>query len=362
MDRGLIMAMGAEHTNPERLHKIVKTIELQKDRFHQCKATPSVYAELHGLYEPNMPEWCIYDRVQYIAEEKFDGFSYINSGGRFYSKRLSDAKDTKGQPIDKTGHIPHLALILKNVYEICGCDLHGELYIPGGISDDVSSIMGCNEDEAVRRQWSDANYKKLQYILIDIRSYNGKSLINEPYYIRRALLEYVYIKYIIPIDIHSFIQIAPVLPPDPVKLFKDIVSNGGEGLILKRTDAPYVPGKKPANNWVKAKRKITLDAVITGYNDGTGKNKSLFGSIEFGLYIGDELVKKGSTSSGLDDATRQAIAKDPDGHIGRVIEVEAIQQSRNSFRNAVFLRLRADGDKDPKECTPLNIRVKEDLI
>ena len=44
----------------------------------------------------------------------------------------------------------------------------------------------------------------------------------------------------------------------------------------------------------------------------------------------------------------------------QVFEIEAIQESAKSFRNAVFLRLR--DDKDWTECTPINIRVKENLI
>ena len=41
----------------------------------------------------------------------------------------------------------------------------------------------------------------------------------------------------------------------------------------------------------------------------------------------------------------------------QVFEIEAIQESVKSFRNAVFLRLR--DDKDASECTPINVRIKE---
>lgn len=44
----------------------------------------------------------------------------------------------------------------------------------------------------------------------------------------------------------------------------------------------------------------------------------------------------------------------------QVFEIEAIQESVKSFRNAVFLRLR--DDKDWTECKPINIRVKEDIL
>jgi len=277
---------------------------------------------------------------------------------------LSTAKETIGQPVDKTSHMIHLAAMLKHTHGICAHDLHGEIYMPGGISDDVSTILSCKEDEAIFRQWSDPSKPKLHYMLIDLRGYKGHTLIGEQYYIRRALLEYLYYKYIKPVDKNGFIHLAPILPPDPEKEFRRIVLSGGEGIIMKRTDALYIPGKKPANNWVKGKKKITLDAVITGFNDGTGKNKTLFGSFKFGLYVDGVLKQMGNTSSGLDDDLRQKIASDPDSYIGRVIEIEAIQESRNSFRNAVFVRLRDDGDKDPMECTNTfnNIRVKEDLL
>ena len=44
----------------------------------------------------------------------------------------------------------------------------------------------------------------------------------------------------------------------------------------------------------------------------------------------------------------------------QVFEIEAIQESVKSFRNAVFLRLR--DDKDHTECRPINIRIKETLV
>lgn len=50
-------------------------------------------------------------------------------------------------PVEKTDRIPHLAKIMKTVYDECGADLHGELYKVGGISDDVTNIMGCNADK-----------------------------------------------------------------------------------------------------------------------------------------------------------------------------------------------------------------------
>ena len=137
---------------------------------------------------------------------------------------------------------------------------------------------------------------------------------------------------------------------------------GGEGIIIKREDGLYIPGKKPANNWIKGKKKITHDVVMMGLNPGTGKNAGLFGSIKFGHMIDGKLVACGNCSSGLSDEMREFIYNNADELIAykQVFEIEAIQESVKSFRNAVFLRLR--NDKSWNECNPVNVRVKEELI
>ena len=199
-------------------------------------------------------------------------------------------------------------------------------------------------------------------MLIDIRAIHGKSLINEPHRIRRAILKWVYNKYIVPLDPHGYIRLTEELRGDPRDEFKRIVMSGGEGIIIKREDALYIPGKKPANNWIKGKKKITHDVVIMGLNPGTGKNAGLFGSIQFGHIIDAKLTKCGNCSSGLSDEMREYIYNNADELIEKkqVFEIEAIQESVRSFRNAVFLRLR--DDKGWWECVPESIRVKEDLL
>lgn len=363
----MILAQGAQHIDPPRLKQIIDLINSERREYAGEAITPkeiaarNQLADVYGLKDFRhsydvMPK--IYCHQGYVVEEKFDGYSYLNDASRFLSKRLSQAKGNEGMPVDKTDHVPHLAEILRKAALFMDMDLHGEIYVPGGISDDVTKILGCDEDEAQRRIQNNWDNRP-RYMLIDIRRYNGKILINEPWYIRRVLLEYVYRTYIAPYDVNGDIHVADILTGDPRDEFRRIVAAGGEGLILKRTDALYMPDKKPRDNWIKCKKKITLDVVITGFNDGTGKNKSLFGSIKFGIYIDGKLTECGNCSSGLNDTTRQMIAANPEQYIGTVMEIEAIQESVKSFRNAVFLRLR--DDKAATECTPDGITIKYDL-
>lgn len=368
------MAQSADHTNPDNLKRIVNRI-IEQNAISSSNLNNGIFNDILEICVHYAPDFAsvfalnnmIINCRDYSVEEKYDGFSYLNTNGRFFSKRLSDAVGSKGQPIEKTGHVPHISNILRIVNQMSGCDLHGELYIPGGISDNMTSIMGCTEDEAQRRQvviQETQGYDALpHYMLIDLRAINGKSLINEPHRVRRALLAYVYWKWIQPIDEHGFIMLTQDLYGDPREHFKRIVTHGGEGIIIKREDALYIPGKKPANNWIKGKKKVTHDVILLGINEnGTGKNAALFGSITFGHIIDGKIVKCGNCSSGISDDMRQYIYNNADGLIAmkQVFEIEAIQESVKSFRNPVFLRLR--DDKDWKECMPVNIRIKENLI
>ncbi len=63
--------------------------------------------------------------------------------------------------------------------------------------------------------------------------------------------------------------------------FNQNISQGLEGVVVKKPDAPYVPGKRNFN-WVKLKREEgghlddTIDCVILGYYSGHGK-RATFG-------------------------------------------------------------------------------------
>lgn len=79
-----------------------------------------------------------------------------------------------------------------------------------------------------------------------------------------------------------------------------------EGLMLKRADSAYVPGR-PKGLWWKWKRDpLTIDAVIMYAQRGHGKRSSFYSDYTFGLWREDEsgapeLVPVGKAYSGLTD-------------------------------------------------------------
>jgi DNA ligase-1 len=79
-----------------------------------------------------------------------------------------------------------------------------------------------------------------------------------------------------------------------------------EGLMLKRRDAPYVPGR-PKGLWWKWKRDpLTIDAVLMYAQRGHGKRSSFYSDYTFGLWREgegghDELVPVGKAYFGFTD-------------------------------------------------------------
>ena len=76
-----------------------------------------------------------------------------------------------------------------------------------------------------------------------------------------------------------------------------------EGLMLKRADSAYVPGR-PKGQWWKWKRDpLTIDAVVMYAQRGHGKRSSYYSDYTFGLWRDDgELVPVGKAYSGFTDA------------------------------------------------------------
>jgi DNA ligase-1 len=76
-----------------------------------------------------------------------------------------------------------------------------------------------------------------------------------------------------------------------------------EGLMLKRGDSPYLPGR-PKGQWWKWKRDpLTVDAVLMYAQRGHGKRSSYYSDYTFGLWRADgELVPVGKAYFGFTDA------------------------------------------------------------
>ena len=86
--------------------------------------------------------------------------------------------------------------------------------------------------------------------------------------------------------------------------FTDARARNNEGLMLKRPDSPYTPGRRGLS-WLKLKRPLdTLDVVVIGAEWGHGKRRGVLSDVTFAVRVDgtDELVPIGKAYTGLTDS------------------------------------------------------------
>jgi DNA ligase 1 len=132
----------------------------------------------------------------------------------------------------------------------------------------------------------------IRLFLFDVLYLNGESLLDLPHEQRRKKLLDI-------CDDKAIKKHQVIFPIEEEKIddaeqlehyFEQNISLGLEGLVVKRPDAVYQPGKRNFN-WIKLKRQEggsledTLDCVILGYYYGTGKRASFgIGALLVGVY------------------------------------------------------------------------------
>lgn len=298
----------------------------------------------------------------YVAEEKIDGCHYTTINNRFFSTHIST---TTGVPVEKSGQVAHLQEVL-NFLGMPQVILDGEIYLPNGKSNDVTSIIGCAADTAMALQTRTNEWA--QFRVFDIlRDEKGNWLMNEPWRVRREILERIGAKLE---TLTPYIQINKVVRRNKQQFLNDILNAGGEGIVLKYVDGIYQPGKRPMWNWMKVKTELDDDVVIMGFEAAermyTGKDFTTWpywengdpvtkfhamgwiGAIVFGKYVNGTLTRLG-TCSGMDEAQRKAFSDNPEAYIGRVMAIKAMEKTRDgAYRHPKFIKVHSD--KNPKEC------------
>ncbi len=95
------------------------------------------------------------------------------------------------------------------------------------------------------------------------------------------------------------------LTDDPERadqFFRDLVTAGHEGVVVKDPALPYAAGRR-GPGWVKVKPRHTLDLVVLAVEWGSGRRKGWLSNIHLGARDADtgELVMLGKTFKGMTD-------------------------------------------------------------
>lgn len=194
---------------------------------------------------------------EYFAEEKKDGALYQfcrTDKGNYLFGRTVSVKN--GLLTNKIDNVPHINSALSCLP--CGTVIVGEIYVPGGTSKNVTSIMGCLPAEAIKRQDKQG---KIKYYLHDMIFYNGEDMQSWGAEARYQKLVEAWNEF--HLEQFDFLRLAESFDTSIEERLSQILSAGGEGIVLKKKDAPYSEGKRPAWATIKCKQMDTIDLVCT---------------------------------------------------------------------------------------------------
>jgi bifunctional non-homologous end joining protein LigD len=278
------------------------------------------------------------DNTGWAFEIKWDGVRTILfvEGGRVRAQSRND--------LDVTASFPELA----EIGEFLGmttCVIDGEVVALG---DDGRPSFArlqqrmhvANEREARRRAAS----QPVTFVAFDLLYVDGHSLLVETYEERRARLESLHLSGPTFTTTESFRDV----PGQDV--LAAATSNGLEGIVGKRRDSPYLPGRR-SSDWIKVKSFRTQEAVIGGWTDGRGEREGSLGALLLGLPTDDGLRYIGKVGTGFNERSRKALLAELGRHATRKSPFASPPPARETA-NSHFVRPELVGEVAYGEWTP----------
>jgi DNA ligase-1 len=298
-------------------------------------------------------------------EYKYDGarvqIHKQNGKVQIYSRRLSNV----------TKSLPEIITIVEQNIQTQSAIIEGEV-----ISLDINGFPIAFQHlmrrfKRIRGIADMAKKIPLTLYLFDILYLNGESLIAKPYVERRKILAEI------AEEISLTNQMVTDQPLQAEIFLKEALAAGHEGLMAKKLDSPYTPGRR-GKRWLKIKTILDpLDLVITAAEYGYGRRKGWLS--DYYLAVRDpesgEFLELGKTFKGLTDAEiidltkrLKASAVSEDGHrvivIPKIVVAVAYNEIQQSprYKSQMALRFaritRIRDDKTPQEADTIQ-RVRE---
>ena len=215
----------------------------------------------------------------WLLERKFDGERCVarKAGG---DVRL---ESRTGKDLTATYPEVRAALAAQRAREFL---LDGEVVAYQGEQTSFSRLQQRLGTSAPSREQMDAY--PVVYCVFDLLEIDGEILTYRPLDERRARLTRA-------IRPSAALQISEAWRDNAQRRFDDACRSGWEGLIAKRADAPYAPGR--SKDWLKLKCVWEQEFVIGGYTDPTG-SRTDFGALLVGYHEDRQLRYAGKVGTG----------------------------------------------------------------
>jgi DNA ligase-1 len=304
-------------------------------------------------------------RCKSAFEYKYDGARvqiHIENGAvEIFSRRLTNVTES----------LPEIVEAVKNNIKAQSAIVEGEVVALDSAGYPIAFQHLMRRFKRTRGVTIMAKRIPLTLYLFDVLYLNGESLIPLPYLQRRQILA----QNVREISLSK--QIVTEKIEEAESFLKEAITAGHEGLMAKKLNSPYTPGRR-GKKWLKIKTVLEpLDLVITAAEYGYGRRKGWLS--DYYLSARDpqtcEFFSVGKTSKGLTDAeiikmTNQLKA-DAVGEDGNhvvvipkiVVEVAYNEIQRSSkYKSQMALRFaritRIRDDKTPQEADTID-KVKE---
>ena len=133
----------------------------------------------------------------------------------------------------------------------------------------------------------------IQYNVFDLLSLNGQTLYDLPLIQRKALLKELLG------ETGDVIKYSDHIEEKGTAFFEAAISKDLEGVMAKKADSLYYPGKR-TSEWLKIKGHKTADVIIAGFTAPAG-SRQYFGSLVLGIKDGNALKHVGQAGTGYND-------------------------------------------------------------
>ncbi len=231
----------------------------------------------------------------WLFEPKWDGFRAIVF--RDGDELLTQSRDLK--PLDR--YFPELAEPLKaNLPERCVID--GEVVIETNGELDFEALL-LRIHPAASRVKMLAEQSPASFVGWDLLALGDEDLLKVPQGERRARLETVLSSAAAPVHLTP----ATTERSTAQRWFEEFEGAGLDGVIAKRLDAPYQPGKR---SMLKIKHQRTADCLVAGFRWHKNGPGTHVGSLLLGLFDDAGTLHHVGVTSSFTWDRRAAVAKE----------------------------------------------------
>ena len=162
----------------------------------------------------------------------------------------------------------------------------------------LQSRMHVSSESAAKRRSKEV---PVTFVAFDLLWLDGHPLYDLPYEERRARLK--------ELELEGAAWRTPDhVAGDGAAVLEASLANGLEGVVAKRLDSPYEPGRR-SPCWLKVKNSRREDVVVGGWLPGEGKRRDRIGALLVGVAEDGHLRYAGRVGTGFTEAELDRLAK-----------------------------------------------------